>query len=83
MRPKTDEPKTISRDDYYKALGLFVMGQKLAADTDRFIAVLNKHLGLEENSRVSDGVICQEDFDTVLGYCDISVEPEASPVPNG
>lgn len=80
----TDEPKrTISRDDYLKGLGLFTMGQKLAADTDRFIAVLSKHLGLEENSRVSDGVVCQEDFDTVLGYCGISVEPEAPAVPNG
>lgn len=74
-----NEPKTISRDDYLKALGLFVMGQKLAADTDRFIAVLNKHLGLEEGSRISDGVVCQEDFDTVLGYCKISVEPDPAP----
>lgn len=78
-----NEPKIISRDDYYKALGLYVMGQKLAADTDRFIAVLTKHLGLEENSRISDGVICQEDFDQVLSYVNISVEPEASPIPNG
>jgi hypothetical protein len=33
-----NEPKTISHDDYLKALGLYVMGQKMAADTDRFIA---------------------------------------------
>ncbi len=83
-----DKIKTISRDDYLRALALYTMASRLQADVDRFDAEMNKVLGLHVEdghlgSRMSDGIYSRpaENFDILLGYCDIEVAAEVIPPP--
>ena len=83
------EPKTISRSTYLQALGLYTMASRLQQDVDRFNVEMNRMLGLDapdfQDSLLSDGIYARPpgSFDHILQNCEITVEPEASTVPNG
>lgn len=77
------EPKTISRSTYLQALALYTMASRLQQDVDRFNIEMNKVLDLDgptfSDSRLSDGIYARptEPFDLILGYVNITVEPDA------
>jgi hypothetical protein len=84
-----NDPKTITRSQYLQAFALYTMACKLQADVDRFEIEMNKVLDLSSpeftGSRISDGIYSRpaESFDLILGYMDITVEPEGPAVSNG
>lgn len=63
MTPKT---RTLSRDEYLQALGMFT----LAADLDRrcqeIQKALCKHLGVDDDGHVSDSIWGHRTFDEAL-----------------
>lgn len=81
------EPRTITRDTYLKALGMFTIANQnytLAREIQLRMAAM---LGLEDGNCVDDEVYSSEtasvrDFDEALGKEKISVEPEP-PLSNG
>lgn len=76
-----NEPKTITRDTYLKALGMFTIANQqytMARDIQLRMADM---LGLEDGSHVDDAlysgqVASVRDFDHALKRQDITVDPE-------
>lgn len=68
-------------------MALYTMVKKRQQEVDAFNIEMNKILGLDaptfQDSRVTDGTWKNEPFDLVLGYVNITVEPESPTVPNG
>lgn len=76
--------RTITRSEYLQALALYTMASRLQQDVERYNTEMNKILGQDpptfSYSRLSDGIYSKppEPFDLVLGYAEITVEPDAA-----
>lgn len=67
---------TLTRQQYYAALGLFYLAQAKQQECRTFESELHKLLGLEEGSHVSDAVYTPDDtLDAALKREKIEVEP--------
>lgn len=82
------EAKTISRDTYLKALGMFTIANQFYKEARDIQLRLADFLGEEDGSHIDDAIYSGDiasvrDFDAALKKASITVEPEAPELPNG